>query len=159
MLALSKKLCPLFSFFCLMACGKKITEPQETVKPLVQHQVPSPTLIIAIEERQKIFEPENIGGLKLPDQLRVRSGNALGKMVVISYNVLPEDYDYFEFKCTYTGVSNTSMPLQKCVDMEGNDLGNVTNIEFPIDSDKLIRFDSDSDDLKADAIYEVRWLF
>lgn len=158
MLALSKKLCPLFSLIFMVGCGKKITEPTEVAKPHIENQEPSPTLIIPIESSSKTVELQRGGGFKLPDRLRVRSNNATGKVVTIAYNVLPEDPDYYEFKCIYRGVSEASMPVQKCVDMEGHEMTEVTDgRENPIDSDKVIKIESSSSELKADAIYEVRW--
>lgn len=158
MLALSRKLCPLFSLIFMVSCGKKITEPEVTAKPHIENQEPSPTLIIPIESRTTEYHPARDGRFKLPDRLRVRSNNATGKVVTISYNVLPEDPDYYEFKCIYKGVSEASMPVQKCVDMEGHEVTEVTDgRENPLDNEKLIRIESNSDDLKADAIYEVYW--
>lgn len=159
MLALSRKLCPLFSLIFMVGCGKKITEPKAVSKPHIENQEPSPTLIIPIETKSKVYDPDHSGNFKLPDRLRVRSNNATGKVVTITYNILPEDPDYYEYKCTYKGVSDSSMPVEKCVDMEGKDVGNITDgRENPIDQDKLIKFDSNSEDLKADAIFEVDWV-
>ena len=156
MLSLTRKLCPLFSFICLMSCGKKINEKEAVAKPHIETQVPSPTLIIAIEERTKTYIPQGQGGFKFPDQLRVRSNNALGKKVTITYNIPAEDPTSFEFKCFYKGTAQDKMPVQKCVDMDGADFGDITDGEEHV-IDKAIKFESDSDDLKADAIYEVRW--
>lgn len=158
MLSLTRKLCPLLSFFCLLSCGKKINEPETAVKPHIEPQVPSSTLIIAIEERSKIYIPEGPGGFKFPEQLRVRSNNALGKKVTITYNIPSEDPTSFEFKCFYKGTSADQMPVQKCVDMAGDDFGDITDGEEHV-IDKAIKFESDSDDLKADAIYDVRWTY
>lgn len=159
MLALSRKLCPLFSLIFMVGCGKKINEPKAVTRPLIENQEPSPTLILAIETLMKIYDPIRSGNFKLPDRLRVRSNNASGKVVIITYNILPEDPDYYEFKCIYKGESETSMPVDKCVDMEGKDVGNITDgRENPVDHDKLIRIESSSEELKADAIFDVNWV-
>lgn len=160
MLKLSQKLCPFFSLIFMIGCGKKMTEPAgESGSPHVESQKPSPTLIIPIETRTKLYDPDRSGNYRLPDRLRVRSGNAAGKLVVVTYNILPEDPDYFEFKCIYKGETDTSMPVEKCVDMDGKNVGNITDGRpNPVDHDRLIRFESNSEDLKADAIYEVDWL-
>ena len=159
MLALSRKLCPFFSLIFMMSCGKKMNEPKAETKPHIENQEPSPTLILAIETLAKIYDPARSGNFKLPDRLRVRSNNAAGKTVTITYNILPEDPAYFEFKCIYKGASEISMPVEKCVDMEGKDVGDITDGRSnPIDHDKLIKLESSSEDLKADAIYEVDWM-
>lgn len=158
MLSLTRKLCPFISFICLMSCGKKISEKDPAAKPLIESQVPSPTLIIAIEERVKTYIPKGSGRYKFPDQLRVRSRNALGKRVTITYNIPSEDPTSFEMKCFYKGTSEDQMPIQKCVDMSGDDLGDITDGEEHA-IDEAIRFESDSDDLKADAIYDVVWTY
>lgn len=159
MLALTKKLCPFLSFICFISCGKKMSEKESVSKPHIESQVPSPTLIIAIEERVKTYELPNPGGFKFPEQLRVRSNNALGKKVTITYNIPSEDPTSFDYKCIYKGTSASSMPVERCVDMAGDDLGNITDGEENVlDVGKSIKFESDSDDLKADAIYDVRWI-
>ncbi len=158
MLALSRKLCPFFSLIFMMSCGKKITEPKTESKPHTEYQEPSPTLIISLESRTKVYDPEQSANFVIPDRLRVRSNNATGKVVTITYNVLPEDPDYYEFKCTYRGVSESSMPVEKCVDAGGDDLGDITSgAEMLILEDKNIKFEANTDDLKVDAIYQVRW--
>jgi hypothetical protein len=159
MLSLSRKLCPFFSLIFLMSCGKKITESGSTSKPHIEEQLPSPTLIIGIEERLKLFVLERSGGFVFPEELRVRSNNALGKKITITYNIPPEDPAGFDYKCTYKGVTATSMPIEKCVDIDGYDLGNMTDgRRNPLDAGKTIKFESDSDDLQADAIFQVEWL-
>lgn len=158
MLALTRKLCPFLSFLCVMSCGKKMNEQEAVSKPHIESQVPSPTLIIAIEKRTTIYELKDPGGFKFPDQLRVRSNNALGKKVTITYNIPSEDPTSFDYKCIYKGTSDHQMPVERCVYMDGSDLGNITDgRENPLDIGRTIKFESDSDDLKADAIYGVRW--
>ena len=159
MLALTRKLCPFISFFCLISCGKKMSEQESVTKPHIESQVPSPTLIIAIEARLKTYIPKSSGGFKFPEQLRVRSNNALGKKVTITYNIPSEDPTSFDYKCIYKGTSSSQMPVERCVDMDGGDLGDITDgRENILDEGRAIKFESDSDDLKADAIYDVRWL-
>ncbi|MFL5783430.1 MAG: hypothetical protein ACJ76H_02400 [Bacteriovoracaceae bacterium] len=159
MLALSRKLCPFFSFMLLMGCGKKMTEPNTTAKPHIENQKPSPTLIIPIEEASFEYKIPQSGDFLLPDRLRVRSGNADGKVVSITYNIHPDDPETYEFKCVYKGVSADSMPVAKCVNIEGQDLGNVTDgtVQFALEADNSIKFESNSEELKADAIYDVDW--
>ncbi len=160
MLTLSKKLCPFFSFLLMMSCGKKMTESTPKTKPNIQHQEPSPTLIIAIEQRTLNFIPERSGQYLLPDRLRVRSANATGKTVTIVYNIRADDPETYDAKCTYKGNAPETMPVEKCVDQDGVDLGNITDGStiMLIDAGNTIKFTSSSDELKADAIFDVNWM-
>lgn len=158
MLSLSQKLCPLFSLIFMVGCGKKMTEPETTSKPQVLPQVPSPTLIVPIE-RTSLMVLERSGGFKFPDRLRVRSNNAVGKVVTIVYNIPSEDPASYDYKCTYVGTGAATMPLDRCVDMEGYDLGDIADgRENPLDAGRAIKFESNSDELEADAIYDVDWI-
>ena len=159
MLALTKKLCPFLSFICLLSCGKKMSEKETVTKPHIEPQVPSSTLIIAIAGATKTYLLPDPGGFKFPDQLRVRSNNALGRKVTITYNIPSEDPTSFDYKCIYKGTGASTMPVERCVDMIGDDLGDITdNEEIILDEGRSIKFESDSTDLEADAIYDVRWV-
>jgi hypothetical protein len=160
MLTLSKKLCPFISFLLMMGCGKKITESGSKSKPLVQYQEPSPTLILAIEQRVVTFVPDRSGQYLLPDRLRVRSANATDKTVTIVYNIRADDPETYDAKCIYKGTAPDTMPVQKCVDQDGVDLGNITNgaTIMLIDAGNTIKFTSSSEELKADAIFDVTWM-
>lgn len=158
MLSLTRKLCPLFSLIFMVGCGKKMTEPETVTKPHIEPQVPSPTLIIPIETRSYTMTLERSGGFKFPDRLRVRSNNAVGKVVTIVYNIPSEDPASFDYKCTYVGTGAATMPVDSCVDMEGDDLGDITDgRENPLDAGKSVRFESNSDEFEGDAIYDVDW--
>lgn len=160
MLTLSKKLCPFFSFLLMMSCGKKMTETSPKTKPSVQYQEPSPTLILSIEQKIVTFTPERSGQYLLPDRLRVRSANATGKTVTVVYNIRADDPETYDAKCIYKGTAPDTMPVQKCVDQDGVDLGNITDGStlMIIDAGNSIKFTSSSDELKADAIYDVNWM-
>lgn len=160
MLALSRKLCPFFSLIFMMGCGKKMTEPESVSKPHIENQEPSPTLILAIEKRMQTFTPTRHGQYILPDQLRVRSNNALGKVVTIVYNIRADDHETYDAKCIYKGTAAAEMPVDRCVDQDGVNLGNITDGQtlMIIDAGNSIQMESNSDDLKADAIYDVNWI-
>jgi hypothetical protein len=159
MLALSRKLCPFFSLMVMVACGKKMTEPGTVTTPHIENQSPTPTLVIEIAEHLQEYRFGQSGDILLPDRLIVNSGDATGKTISITYNISPDDPELYEFKCVYKGVSSTSMPVQKCVDIDGSDMGNVTNgsFSFPMAEGYSIKFESSSYDLKAEAIYDVNW--
>ncbi len=161
MLALSlKKLCPFFSLIFMMSCGKKMTEPESVSNPQIENQLPSPTLILAIEQRIKKFVPVRNGQYILPDQLRVRSNNAIGKVVTIIYNIRADDPETYDAKCIYKGTAQDAMPVDRCVDQDGIDLGDITDgqTQMIIPAGNSIQLESNSDDLKADAIYDVNWI-
>ncbi len=161
MLALTrKKLCPFFSLIFMMSCGKKMTESETKINPLVQNQEPSPTLILAIEKKLQSYIPQRSGQYLLPDRLRVRSNNALGKIVTIIYNIRADDPETYDIKCIYKGATDASMPIDKCVDQNGVDVGNITDGQAItiIDAGNTIELQSNSEDLKADAIYDVNWI-
>jgi hypothetical protein len=160
MLALTRKLCPFFSLMIMVGCGKKMTEPDSTDKPHIEPQKPSPTLILSIESLEKIYKLPLGAWFLLPDRLRVRSNNAIGKTVTITYNISPDDPENYEFKCTYKGATADSMPVEKCVDIVGSDMGDVTDgsDHMPMTINQLIKLESSSEELQADAIYSVTWL-
>ncbi len=160
MLTLSKKLCPFFSFLLMMSCGKKMTESGPKSKPIFQYQEPSPTLILPIEQKVFTYIPELSGQYLFPDRLRVRSANAMGKTVTIVYNIRADDPETYDAKCVYKGTAPETMPVEKCVDQDGKDLGNITNgsTVMLIDAGNTIKFTSSSDELKADAIFSVTWM-
>jgi hypothetical protein len=160
MLALSRKLCPFFSLIFIMSCGKKMTESETKSSPLVQNQEPSPTLILSIEKNIQKYLPQRPGQYLLPDRLRVRSNNAIGKIVTIIYNIRADDPETYDAKCIYKSASEASMPVDKCVDQNGADLGNITDGQtiMIIDAGNTIELQSNSEELKADAIYDVNWI-
>ncbi len=155
-----KKLCPFFSLLFMMSCGKKMTEPESVTKPHIENQLPSPTLILAIEEKLQTYIAKRPGHYILPEQLRVRSNNALGKVVTIIYNIRADDPETYDAKCTYQGVAEDSMPVEKCVDQDGYDLGDITDgqTQLIIPAGNSIQLESNSDELQADAIYDVNWI-
>lgn len=160
MLALSRKLCPFFSLIFMMSCGKKITEPETVSKPHIENQEPSSTLILAIEKTLQTYVPKRSGQYILPSELRVRSNNALGKVATIIYNIRADDADTYDAKCIYKGTTDISMPVDRCVDQDGIDLGHITDGQtlMIIDAGNSIKLETNSEDLKADAIYDVNWI-
>ncbi len=160
MLALSRKLCPLFSLVFMMSCGKKMTESENSSKPHIENQEPSATLILAIETLKTYYVPSRSGQYYLPDRLRVRSENAVGKTVSITYNVRGDDNEIWDIRCHYKGAAADSMPIEKCVDQEGIDVGNIWNGSIPtmVDHGNYIRIESTTSELKVDAIYDVNWI-
>ena len=160
MLALTRKLCPFFSLIFMMSCGKKMTESETKVNPLIQNQEPSPTLILAIEQKIQSYIPQRSGQYLLPDRLRVRSNNAIGKIVTIIYNIRADDPETYDAKCIYKGTAESAMPVEKCVDQNGVDLGNITDGQtvMIIDAGNTIELQSNSEELQADAIYDVNWI-
>jgi hypothetical protein len=161
MLALTRKtICPFFSLIFMMGCGKKMTEPESVSKPHIENQVPSPTLILAIEQRLSKFVSTHNGQYILPRELRVRSNNALGKVVTIIYNIRADEPDTYDAKCIYKGIAEDTMPVDRCVDQDGIDLGDITDgqTQMIIPAGNSIELESNSDELKADAIYDVNWI-
>ncbi len=161
MLALTRKFCPFFALIFMMSCGKKMTESESpSTPPLVQNQMPSSTLVLGIENKVQTYIPKFSGHYLLPDRLRIRSNNALGKIATIIYNIRADDPETYDIKCIYKGNTDTSMPVDRCVDQYGVDVGNITNGQTVMifDAGNSIELKSNSEELKADAIYDVDWI-
>lgn len=163
---LTRKFCPLMSLaIATMGCGKKVTDADTQPARNTENQVPSSIYVITLDGSQasrKSVKFDRGAKAMLPDQLRVTAGSSTGKSVEIAYDVNEYDSDDFDFKCTYSASSHpTIMTLTKCVNYDGDDMGNMTADEYPIRPGEVVqmRFSgAQASDLKVEAFYNMKWI-
>jgi len=149
-----------------IGCGKKVTEADTQPAQDTQNQAPSSSYVIRLDGSQasrKTVRFDRGARAILPDQIIVRAGSSTGKNVEIAYDVNEYDSDDYSFKCTYSASSNPSiMNVTKCVDYDGEDMGDMTADEYPIRKGEVvqIRFSgAAASDMIVDAIYSIKkWI-
>jgi len=148
-----------------IGCGKKVTEPEAELDRQQQNQERSSIYVITLngsEGSKKSYRMPAHVRFEIPSYLKVRNGSTLNKVVEIAYNVNETDSDDIEFKCSYISSPNVlEMKLQKCVDYDGNDFGNISGHEFTLHYDDIIeiRFTGDAaPDLNVESIYRMKWI-
>ncbi len=173
MLNMTRKLCPLMTLALAFGCGKKIGDAKTTAAG-TSHQGQESSSLVTIQidsatSKRTVYPITRSGDFKgLPSKLLVRQGNATGAIVKIYYNVedpLVDEYsENYAFVCTYKSTDNYSeLPLQKCVNWNGADYGDVTN---PDDTNfmlqgKYIQMElktNHSENLIIQAKYNVEWI-
>jgi hypothetical protein len=163
---LTRKLCPLLSLaIASLGCGKKITDAQtQPGRSRDNQEIPS-TYILRLDgpqvSRKIFFMPADVN-FKVPDRLRVLTGQTAGKKVEISYEVNEYDHDDYQFKCIYNASHNPSeMILDKCVDYHNYDFGEVSGHTFGLRQNDAIEMKFTggmTSDLVVDAIYSMKWI-
>lgn len=147
-----------------IGCGKKVTEGDTQAARNTENQELPSAYIIRLDGSQasrKQFTMIEAAKFGIPDILKVRSGSTAGKSVEIAYDVNEYDSDDFQFKCTYAASGNPNeMALQKCVDYDNDDFGDVSNHEFTLYKHDIIQMrftGATSTDLVVEAIYSMKW--
>lgn len=164
--ALTKKLCPLMSLaIATIGCGKKIAESDvsQPSRQTENQELPSAYVIQldGSEASKKQFKMINHASFEIPDSLIVRSGNTIGKVVEIAYDVSQFDSTDYEFKCRYIPSDNPSlMVLSECVNYDNADYGDTQGQLFRLYKNDIIemRFTgAPSQDMVVEAIYGMDW--
>jgi hypothetical protein len=163
---LTRKICPLMTLvFATIGCGKKITQADARPGNSTENQEIPSTFVIGLDGSRETFKEVRLpeaARFYIPDRLQVISGNTNGKVVEIAYDVDEDDDEFYRFKCAYVASINPyEMNLDKCVNDDENDLGDVSNYEFPIKKNAIIqmRFSgAPASNLNVEAIYSMRWV-
>lgn len=163
---LTRKLCPLMSLaIATIGCGKKVNDADtQSARNTENQELPS-AYVIRLDGSQasrKNFKMIEDAQFKVPDSIVVRAGSASGKSVEVAYNVNEFDSDDYDFKCMYVPSATPSrLSLTKCVDYDGEDLGDVSNETFRLYKNDLIQMrftGAPASDLVVEAIYSMRWI-
>ncbi len=119
----------------------------------------SPILVLELNEREsvkQVFTVPQDRLFKLPSRLFVERGIGLGRIVTIAYNKTENDFDFI---CTYRSKSEVdNLPLEKCIDANEQDLGNVSDTYFQLNQGKKIEINllnPNGSDLIIHAWYET----
>ena len=160
---LTRKLCPLMSLALLsVACGKPITDPDtQNGNSTVEPQLPSSYVMRLDGSTNNKFRllPMN-AKFYLPLRLIVKAGNTAGTTVTVKYDAHPEDSDDFVMKCTYTPFESY-YKLNKCVNWNDADLGDVTSEQFSVRKDEYIQMSltgAPVNDLVIETVYDMDWI-
>lgn len=161
----SLKLCPFLTLaMATVGCGKKISENAGSPASQTQNQQRPSSLILRLnsdDQSSLQYRMPQPGRFTIPESLIVRSGNPIGRKVEISYNVDPTFDDDYDYKCNYISKGSSSeMFLDKCLDYNDGNFGDVSEQTFALYQDEIIqvRFtDSSSNPLSLDIIYNMTW--
>lgn len=148
-----------------IGCGKKITEGGSKPASNVQNVVLPSAYVIRLDgsesSRKQVRLPKNTQ-FEVPTKVKVRSGSTTNKSVEISFDVNPYDSDDFYFKCSYKSVPNeTDLVLDRCVDYDGDYLGDVRGYVFTLYENDIIQSKftgAPAQDLVTDAVFNMRWI-
>lgn len=163
---LTRKLCPLMSLaIATIGCGKKVNDTGGKPTRNTENQELPSAYVIRLDGSQasrkntKMIEDAQF---KVPDAVIVRSGSSAGKSVEVAYNVNEFDSEDFDFKCMYVPSGTPSrLSLTKCVDYDGEDLGDVSNETFRLYKNDIIQMrftGAPASDLVVEAIYTMKWI-
>jgi hypothetical protein len=166
LITLTRKICPLMTLaIATIGCGKKITQADARPGNSTENQEIPSTFVIGLDgssqSRKEVRLPES-ARFYIPDRLQVLSGNTNGKFVEIAYDVDEDDDDFYRFKCAYVSSINPyEMTLDKCVNDDEIDYGDVSNYEFPLKRNAIIQMrftGAPAQDLNVEAIYSMKWI-
>jgi hypothetical protein len=163
---LVKKFPPLFGLIAICSgCGKKIDEPKNSsILQQTQNQQ-TPTLFIvgldgSLQTKKSVPLPQN-AQFEVPGKIRIQKGNSSNKSVEIAYDVNPYDSDDYQFKCIYNGnLPSNEMILNKCVNWDGENFGNVSGHTFSLYKNDIIEMKfsgASAADLKVEAYFDIKW--
>lgn len=163
---LTRKLCPLMSLaIATIGCGKKVNDADTQPARSTENQELPSAYVIRLDGSQMSSKNNRMVGnaqFKVPDAVIVRTGSSAGKAVELAYNVNEYDSEDFDFKCMYAPSSDPSrLALTKCVDYDGEDLGDVSNETFRLYKNDIIQMrftGAQSSDLIVEAIYSMKWI-
>lgn len=161
---LTRKLCPLMTLaIATIGCGKKISEADTQPSRQTQNQDLPSTYIVQLDgsvSSKKLYQLPQNGQFEIPDRIKVRKGSTAGKAVDLSFDANPYDTEDYQFKCTYTPLSNSEMILDRCVDYDGDDFGDVSGQLFTLYKDDFIQIrfaGAAANDLLVEAIFSMKW--
>ncbi len=164
---LTRKLCPLLSLaIATIGCGKKITDAETKPGRTSENQELPSAYVIKLDGSQasrKNYYLTEDAQFKVPDRLLVRAGNTAGKIVEIAHDVNEYDSEDYFYKCSYKAAPNPNeMILDKCVDYDGDDFGDVSNHVFTLYKNRVLQMrfaGAPSADLIVEAIYSMNWVY
>jgi hypothetical protein len=162
---LTRRIAPLLALTSLISCGKPITDSQaEKTDQTIEQQEPSSSIVFAVTGPLVTYRLNRSGQLRMLNALPVTGGNPSGSTVSIAYNVNPEDASDFEFRCVYVpNASGQFMVISHCVDMVGNNFGNVQYLldrDHPMNQRRVIQVQRQSPDpsLSVNAGFQIQWI-
>lgn len=167
LIMLTRKLCPLLSLaIATIGCGKKIADAETKPGRTTENQELPSAYIIKLDgsqaSRKNYFLTED-AQFKIPDRLLVRAGSTAGKIVEIAHDVNEYDSEDYFYKCSYKASPNPNeMILDKCVDYDGDDFGDVSNHVFTLYKNEVLQMrfaGAPSADLIVEAIYSMNWIY
>ncbi len=162
----TRKLCPLITLaIATIGCGKKINEENSSSTRPVRQNVNLPSTYMIQLDGSKVsrnnYTLPAATTFELPDRIKVKRGNPIGKTVEIAHNISPYDGDDYDFMCTYKSTGSTSeMTLQKCVTFDGEYRDVDYYSPHLLDENEVIqiRFTGASAlDLVVEAFYSMDW--
>lgn len=164
---LTRKLCPLLSLaMATIGCGKKLEDAETKSRRSTENQELPSTYVIQLDGGQvyhKNYFLTESAQFKIPDRIRVRQGSTSGKVVEIAHDVNEYDGEDFFYKCSYKASANPNeMILDKCVDYDGDDFGDVSNHIFTLYKNEVVQMrfaGAPSADLIVEAIYSMNWIY
>ena len=162
---LTRKLCPLMSLaIASVGCGKKINEPKSELSRQTEGQKVPSAYVMRLDGSKASTSLYAIPGdatFLIPDKLIVRSGSTTSKEVEVSYNIDEFDTEIYDYKCIYIATSNPSyMKLEKCIDYNGSDFGDVSEARFSLEKHQLIQMKftgARASDLVVESIHTMNW--
>lgn len=152
-----------FVFICftlaLAACGKKIDEVK-SFQAHIGQQESSKTFSIKYQHSaltSQTIIPKN-ANFKIPDHFEFISTHSLTREFEIIYNFNADNF-IFEFRCFYRPDNQMDeFQLDRCLDFAGNNLGNVTGVDFMLDAGKTILLRSqEAQPFHFTIDYQVEW--
>lgn len=162
----TRKLCPLMTLaIATIGCGKKINDADaQPARQTENAEIPSAYVIrLDGSNTSRTYEriPQN-AQFKIPERLNVQAGDTANKIVEIAYEVNEYDPDDYLYKCSYKSSSVPhEMVLDKCVDYDDHDFGDVSEQTFTLYRNDIIQMrftGASASDVVVEAIYSMKWL-
>lgn len=152
-----------FIFLCLTlsvaSCGKEMVDVKSQQSHLAQNDN---SRIFSIKYQHSALTSQTIiprnATFKIPEQFAFTSDFDLNQEFEIIYNFNPDNFHY-EFKCFYRPVNlNDQFVLNRCLDFNGNNLGDVVDVDFMMDAGKAILLRSaETFQFNFTIDYQVEW--
>ena len=164
---LTWKLCPILYFAIVAAgCGKKIIDPKPLPAHSIQNQETPSRYVISLNSKDNTVHQNYLLGFdaqfKIPEGLIIRKGTGTNKVVQIAHDVNEFDPHEYLFKCIYIqSLDPTKMVLEKCVDSNDYNLGDVSANTFTLYKNSVIQvrlISGYQKDLNIEAIYNMKWV-
>ena len=152
-----------FVFICLTlalaACGKKIDDVKSHQANITQVEN---SKVFSIKYQHTALTSQTViprnANFKIPDHFIFFSESTLSQELEIIYNFNADTFA-FEFRCFYRPDNQMDeFQLDRCLDFAGNNLGNVTGVDFMLDAGKTILLRSqESQSFHFTVDYQVEW--
>ncbi len=164
---MTRKLCPLLSLaIATIGCGKKISDAETQPGRTTENQELPSAYVIKLDgsqtSRKNYFLTED-AQFRIPDRLLVRDGSTAGKVVEIAHDVNQYDSEDYFYKCSYKASPNPNeMILDKCVDYDGDDFGDVSSHVFTLYKNEVVQMrfaGAAASGLVVEAIYSMTWIY